>query len=275
MKLISRTLLAVGALAVAGCTNLPGANLGGTFSAESYLGQEIGGSDFNSHLAREYQGLAAFNANREVNWMDATAYIGKSKAAAAGGVAPFDPAELGVGGDAGADYSNAVAIITANAATRPAECASAQALWDQYLEALYQAPGGCLIADEVKAKFDAALAACAGSAGPSDYIVYFGFDRSNLNAAAEGVISEVVAALQGVAEPIVSMVGHTDTSGSAAYNQTLSERRVTTVANALAGAGIPTGGFSLGARGETETAVATGDGVREPRNRRVTIAISE
>lgn len=162
--------------------------------------------------------------------------------------------------------------IASNASVRPAACAEAQAMWDQWLEAQYQAPGGCVDPDEQKARFDAAYAACLGSE-PTGLVVYFGFDRSDLNSAARAVVGDVVAALNGVAEPIVSLVGHTDTSGSAAYNLGLSQRRVNTVADALASSGVPMGGVTRAARGEAEPAIATGDGVPEARNRRVEITI--
>lgn len=272
MKMISRTILAGVALVVAGCNNIPGANLGGTFTAEDFLAEDIPGGDFNSELAGEYQNLAAYNATKEVNWMDAAGYMDRSRAAAQGGVSPWNPSDLGVSGEAAGLYSEVSANIAANAAARPAACAEAQALWDQWLESQYQAPGGCLDPDEVKAKFDAAYAACLGSA-PSNYVVYFGFDRSDLTAAARGVISDVVASLQGVASPIVSLVGHADTSGPAAYNVGLSQRRVNRVASAMDQAGVNMAGVTRAARGEAQPAVPTGDGVREPRNRRVEITL--
>ena len=271
MKNISRTILAGAALVAAGCTNIPGANLGGTFGAADFLAENMAGGDFNAELAKQYQGLAAQNASQEVNWMDAAGYMDRSRAAAAGGVTPWDPAALGIGGDAASMYSEVSQGIAANANKNPAACAEAQALWDQWLEAQYQAPGGCLDADEIKAKFDAAYAACIGVSG--DYIVYFGFDRSDLTSAAQGVIADVVSAVSGVANPIISLVGHADTSGSAQYNVGLSQRRVNRVASALDAAGVNMGGVTRAARGEADPAVATGDGVREPRNRRVEITI--
>lgn len=272
MKMISRTILAGAALIAAGCTNIPGANLGGTFGTADFLATDLPGGDFNSELAKQYQGLAAFNASKEVNWMDAAGYRDRSNAAAAGGVAPWNPSDLGIGGEAASLYSEVGSNIAANAATNPVACAEAQALWDHWLEAQLQAPGGCIDEDEVKSRFDAAYAACVGSP-VGDYIVYFGFDRSDLTSAARGVISDVVSALEGVAAPVVSLVGHADTSGSAQYNVGLSERRVNRVAEALGAAGVNMSGVTRAARGEAQPAVATGDGVREPRNRRVEIAI--
>lgn len=272
MKMISRTILAGVALVVAGCNNIPGANLGGTFYAEDFLASDIPGGDFNSELAGQYQGLAAYNATKESNWMDAAGYMDRSIAAQNGGVAPWNPADLGIGGEPAAMYPEVRSTIAAQSSVNPAACAEAQAYWDQWLEALYQSPGGCLDPDEVRAMFDAALLACIGSS-PANYIVYFGFDRSDLTAAAQAVVSDVVLALQGVATPIISLVGHTDTSGSAAYNIGLSERRVNRVAAALDASGVNMAGATLAARGEAQPAVPTGDGVREPRNRRVEITV--
>jgi outer membrane protein OmpA-like peptidoglycan-associated protein len=70
-----------------------------------------------------------------------------------------------------------------------------------------------------------------------------------------------------------TIVGHTDTAGTTAYNQRLSERRAKAGADALVAKGVPPETLSVSGKGETDPAVATGDGVREPLNRRVTIHI--
>ncbi len=108
---------------------------------------------------------------------------------------------------------------------------------------------------------------------PREFIVYFPFDEYALTTEAQQVIREAAAyATQGGAAS-VALVGHTDTSGSLAYNVRLSERRAIAVADALVGLGVPQNALSLDWRGETATAVATGDGVKEPLNRRTTIGI--
>lgn len=274
MKTISRMILAGAALAVAGCTNLPGGSLGETFSAESYLGMPIEGQGFNAALAREYQELAAYNANTSVNWIDTTAYIDKSQRAANGeNVSTWDPAELGVGGEAAAMRGEVVSTVQANASARPQECAEAMALYDQWLESLYQAPALCPDPAEAEAAFEAALAACRGAAAPSDMTVYFGFDRSDLTAAADAVIRDIVAGLSG--SPAISVVGHTDTVASVEYNQGLSERRAASVANRMVSLGVNPGQITTAGRSERVLAVPTADGVREPLNRRVEITVSE
>ena len=72
----------------------------------------------------------------------------------------------------------------------------------------------------------------------------------------------------------VVVVGHTDTSGSLTYNVRLSERRAKAVADALVGMGVAQTALSVDWKGETMPAVATGDGVKEPLNRRSTIDIN-
>ena len=106
---------------------------------------------------------------------------------------------------------------------------------------------------------------------PTNYVILFDFDRSNLTAAGNVVAQEVLAAA--LADPALSveLVGHTDTVGSPAYNLRLSQARVTTVRNALTAGGVDAGRISTDARGETDLAVPTGDGVRNQANRRVVV----
>ena len=106
------------------------------------------------------------------------------------------------------------------------------------------------------------------------FVVYFPFDQSILTTDAQAVVQSAASyATQGNATRIV-VVGHTDTSGSAAYNVRLSERRARTVADALVGLGVSPGTLAVDWKGEQGLAVATPDGVKEPLNRRATIDIN-
>ena len=67
------------------------------------------------------------------------------------------------------------------------------------------------------------------------------------------------------------VVGHTDTSGSVAYNLRLSERRAKATADGLVSLGVPASNLDVSWKGKSEPAVQTGDGVKEPLNRRATI----
>lgn len=275
MKTTTYLMLGVSALAITGCTNLPGSSLGATFGAERYLNGDHGGADFNGSLAKEYTELGRRAAFKDTLWLNSTAYIAKAQQAEAGVTpAAWTPAEIGVNGDASAMYDTVVATIAANKDARPAACARAQAMWDQYLEALRGGPTFCITPEDARALLDEALAACGVTSGPANFIVYFGFDKTNLTDAARATIDEVIAAVNAMGTSALSVVGHTDTMASVEYNQGLSERRAKRVADALAERGVPSGAMTLAGRSENELAVQTGDQVREPLNRRVEITLS-
>ena len=277
MKTVTRLLLGTAAIALAGCTQLPGSSLGATFGAERYLKADHGGAGFTGALAKEYTELGRRAAFRDVRWRNSTAYIAKAKQAESGiEPAPWAPEQLGVNGDASAMYQSVVATIGENKDARPEACARAQAMWDQYLEALRGDAAGaiCLLPADAKALLDEALAACAGGTSAA-FVVYFGFDRTNLTDAARATLDEVVSAVNSMSATSLSVVGHTDTVGSAGYNQGLSERRARRVAKGLVDRGIPSDAMTLAGRGERELAVSTGNGVREPQNRRVEINLSK
>jgi len=115
----------------------------------------------------------------------------------------------------------------------------------------------------------AAAPAPAPVAAPKDYVVYFEFNKADVTQAAGAVLDELKATSGGSA---VSVVGHTDTSGSAEYNQRLSERRATNTGKALEARSVKVD--SVTGKGFTEPAVNTGPGVKEPLNRRAVIKLS-
>ncbi|MEL6476775.1 MAG: OmpA family protein [Pseudomonadota bacterium] len=276
MKIVVRLMLGASALAVAGCTQLPGSSLGATFGAERYLKADHGGAGFTGALSKEYTELGRRAAFQNVRWRNSTAYINKSKAAEAGvAPPPWAPDQLGIIGDVNAEYDSVVATINEHKGERPAECARAQAMWDQYLEALRGGDKFCITPADARALFDEALRACAGGPVDADFVVFFGFNRTNLTDLARTTIDEVVSAVNAMGATALSIVGHTDTVGSPRYNQGLSERRARRVANALVERGVPSGAMTLAGRGENDLAVATGDNVRERTNRRVEISLSK
>lgn len=71
----------------------------------------------------------------------------------------------------------------------------------------------------------------------------------------------------------VNVIGHTDDTGSDAYNQALSERRAQAVAGVLLGQGVTAGRVNALGRGETQP-VATNDTAEgRQQNRRVEVII--
>lgn len=112
------------------------------------------------------------------------------------------------------------------------------------------------------------------AAEPINFTVYFDYDKSNLTAQAQTLIQEAASrALENDIETVV-VQGNTDTSGSSAYNQALSERRAAVVRDALIANGVPADRIRVEAYGETNLAKPTPDGVREPLNRRSDVTIT-
>jgi OmpA family/YfaZ precursor/EF hand len=86
--------------------------------------------------------------------------------------------------------------------------------------------------------------------------------------------AEAAEAYQETGAARIIVTGHSDTTGSAAHNLELSERRAELVANELIRRGVPATDIATVARGEEDLLVATADGVSEPRNRRVEIVVA-
>jgi len=106
------------------------------------------------------------------------------------------------------------------------------------------------------------------------FIVFFDFNKSNLSAEAQGVVAEAAATYQRTGSVMIDVVGHTDTVGSASYNQSLSERRAASVAAELVNLGVPADKIATSGRGFSDPLVPTGPGVREPQNRRAVINLN-
>lgn len=104
-------------------------------------------------------------------------------------------------------------------------------------------------------------------------IVFFEFDSAEAPADADQTVNFVRDNYQVCGWQAFTVTGHTDRSGSDAYNQGLSEERASTVVDLMTGAGIPASMITSSAQGETNPRVPTADGVREAQNRRVEVTV--
>ena len=110
-------------------------------------------------------------------------------------------------------------------------------------------------------------------AAPQSFMVFFDWDRSNLSQQAVQTIGQAAAAFKSRGSARITATGHTDTSGPESYNMALSLRRANAVKNELVRQGVPADAITVIGKGESNPLVATGDGVREPQNRRVEIVM--
>jgi len=93
---------------------------------------------------------------------------------------------------------------------------------------------------------------------------------------AQSVVQEAATYATSPADQVsshISVVGHTDTSGSYAYNMRLSERRAKATADQLVADGVNQSTLDVSWKGFTQPAVDTGPGVKEPLNRRAVIDV--
>lgn len=104
-------------------------------------------------------------------------------------------------------------------------------------------------------------------------IVFFEWDSAIPPADSSQILDSVVSNIASCGWQGLIVTGHTDRSGSDAYNDRLSVERATAVAGVLENSGISRSQLIVSGRGETETKVPTLDGERNPTNRRVEVTV--
>lgn len=103
--------------------------------------------------------------------------------------------------------------------------------------------------------------------------VSFDVGSATLKPDALNTYGKIANILKSYDKTVIHVVGHTDTSGSSEFNQSLSVNRAASVSSYLAQSGVPQTRIREEGRGERELAVHTADGVQEARNRRVDIVL--
>lgn len=76
--------------------------------------------------------------------------------------------------------------------------------------------------------------------------VLFDFDKYDIRADAQPVLSQLASVLSAMPDAAVTIVGHTDSMGSDDYNQSLSEDRANSVEAWLTDAGVPSAMTTVG-----------------------------
>ena len=243
------------------------------------------GGPFHQALQGDYADLAE-SEWKEADWRDTVTFVERSKRAASGET--FDPEAVG----ARDIPSRAVSDLTEARTRLMAALDNGARMANPVMASMAQASFDCWMQEQeedfqpddiaaCRSNFNTALAALEDSPPvptpapsmavemPPAFEVFFAFDSSDLDAAAQAVINEVAEAHEKFSPATVLVVGHTDTAGSSDYNIMLSQRRAVAVSDALTEKGIES--QRIEAYGETREKVQTGDGVRNAQNRRVDV----
>ena len=105
----------------------------------------------------------------------------------------------------------------------------------------------------------------------SFYTVFFEFDVAELSEEARSKINRITQDAKQRNVKRVTVRGHTDTSGTPGYNNTLSLNRALAVRQALVDSGLEESKIFIDWEGEFQTMAPTGDEERKRLNRRVDI----
>ena len=103
--------------------------------------------------------------------------------------------------------------------------------------------------------------------------VTFATDSSDLSSAFFDVLNSVGKVLDEYEQTVVEVAGHTDSTGSHAYNQSLSERRANTVSSYLASQGVIDQRLIMLGIGETRPVADNASSGGRQANRRVEITM--
>jgi len=103
--------------------------------------------------------------------------------------------------------------------------------------------------------------------------ITFAYDSANVQPQFQRTLDQVAQTLAQYNQTYIDVYGHTDSTGSDAYNQTLSERRARAVADYLAGQGVQPVRIGTRGYGETQPIAPNDTDPGRAANRRVEVKI--
>ena len=103
--------------------------------------------------------------------------------------------------------------------------------------------------------------------------ILFALDSAAVRSDLRRDLGVVAGNIQAYPNTTISIEGHTDNTGSASYNQSLSQRRANAVASVLMNNGVPPARLGTIGRGENEPVASNLSATGRAQNRRVEIVI--
>ncbi len=288
-----KTLVVAGTIALAGCSTVPT-----TTPTLDEARADFVAANNNPQVATYAQmefkqaGEALDRANQaaaqreSLDTIDRLAYVAKQKIATAQEVAKTKAAETEVANagrerdrvqlearTAEADRAKrdaAAAQAQAAAAQAQAQDAQAQAAAAQQ-QAAQQADRAsrleALLVELHAQKTERGMVVTIGD-------VLFATDRAELNANGMATVKKLAEIMTQNPDRTVMVEGFTDSTGTAAHNKDLSERRAASVAQALAGLGVPRERIAMRGYGEAFPVASNDTASNRQLNRRVEIVLS-
>src|SRR5262245_44391797 len=222
--------------------------------------QPSGGTPFTQALTEEYRKFVIHEADEGNDWVDANYFSRKGLAASRGDIVL--PEELGIWDlppenvdELAAARGRLMRALDAGARdSNPQVAATAQARFDCWVEEQEELEADHVAHcrdDFLKAMEELEAKKMAAPGEPEKYIVLFDFDKSNINAAGQAVIDQILAAAKTMGTVNISATGHADRAGSEAYNMALSLRRADSVRAALIAGGVSADAITVAGRGES------------------------
>lgn len=101
--------------------------------------------------------------------------------------------------------------------------------------------------------------------------IQFDYDSATITRADDRLLRKIAKDIAAIKPRAVLITGYADRSGSAGYNQKLSDRRARAVSKRMVQLGVPGKIIKTDSWGEDSTAIPTVDNVKFLENRRVTI----
>ena len=124
----------------------------------------------------------------------------------------------------------------------------------------------------------AAPAAASAPVAASEKVTFetdtlFGFDKSDLQPEGLSKLEDLVSKLQGTDVEMIIVTGHTDSVGSAIYNEKLSKRRALSAKKFLVSKGLPSDRIVTNGKGEQQPVASNKTSAGRAKNRRVDIEV--
>lgn len=101
--------------------------------------------------------------------------------------------------------------------------------------------------------------------------VHFAFDSAQLTSEAKSILNSAISSINANPSDTISIEGHTDSTGSDAYNSQLSQRRARSVAEYLASHGVSASRLQTVGMGESHPIASNDTSSGRAQNRRVEI----